>query len=80
MVGDLLDRIIKKLNVRKLRFPVECYQFDVQVVTSIDEGKSFWYAGAGRFCKDEADVQKTVKDYIEKFEKDGEEYAGCTYL
>ena len=80
MVGDLMDRIIKKLNVHKLRFPVDGYLFDVQVTTSIDNGKSFWYAGAGSYCKDEVDVKNRVKEYSDKFKRDGEEYAGCTYL
>lgn len=35
-------------------------KYNVQVLTSVDNGKTYWYAGNGRFCN----TLEEVKDYI----------------
>ena len=31
-------------------------RYNVQVVTSVDGGRTFWYCGNGRFCRDLTEV------------------------
>ena len=38
--------IISKVVVKKLHFPVDnVYNYSIQVVTSVDQGKTYWFAG-----------------------------------
>ena len=42
---------IKKVHIVKLNFPVEGYRWNVVFFTSTDGGRSFWYAGYGKYVK-----------------------------
>lgn len=56
--------IQRRYNVEKLSFPVDGYEYNVQVLLSIDGGKNFYYCGIGKFCKTEQECQ----DFIGKYE------------
>lgn len=53
-----MSNMISKYIVCKLFFPVDGNMFNVMKVNSIDGGKSFWYCGVGKYCKDMNDVKK----------------------
>lgn len=55
----------RRCRIRKLYFPVDCYKFDVQVLTSIDGGKNWWYGGTGSFTKNIRDALQWVKAWKE---------------
>lgn len=38
------------------------YPFNVQLWQSYDGGKSFWYAGYGRFCRNADEIDAYAKD------------------
>lgn len=43
--------VIKKVHIAKLNFPVEGYRWNVVILTSTDGGRTFWYAGNGKYAK-----------------------------
>lgn len=54
---------INTYKIEKMSFPdIYGYEYNVQRWTSIDGGKSFWYCGFGRFCRDLDEAEA----YIEK--------------
>lgn len=42
-------------------------KYDVQVLTSVDGGETFWYCGNGRFCKNLTDVFKFVRAWTDPY-------------
>lgn len=52
-----------KLVIRKLAFPVDGYRYNAQIWTSIDGGKTFWYAGIGKYT----DSVESAENYFKKF-------------
>lgn len=63
-----------KANIIKLEEPVYGNWYDVQIVTSIDGGKTYWYCGGGRFCETLEDAEQYVaeqyvKDHMKNAEK-----------
>jgi hypothetical protein len=56
----------RKCRIRKLFFPVDGYMFDVQVLTSIDGGNTWYYCGVGRFTKTIRDALQWVKAWKEE--------------
>lgn len=55
-----------KVRIKKLRLPVDDYRYTVDVLTSIDGGKTYWYAGNGRYCK----TKKEAEDYKAQLKQD----------
>lgn len=53
--------VMRKVVIDKLYLPVDVYEYDVKLLTSIDSGKTYWYAGFGKFAKtiEEANNIKT---------------------
>ena len=51
-------KTIEKANIIKLNFPIDGYYYNVQILRSVDDGKSYWYCGCGKYCKtlDEANI------------------------
>jgi hypothetical protein len=43
--------IKREVIINKLKLPVDNYHYDVQLLTSIDGGKKYYYAGFGKFAK-----------------------------
>lgn len=52
-----------KYHIEKPAFPIDGYNFNVQVWISVDGGKTFCYCGIGKFCKTEDEAV----EYIEKY-------------
>lgn len=49
--------IISKVVVKKLHFPVDnVYNYSIQVVTSVDQGKTYWFAGNSFFARTEEEA------------------------
>jgi len=44
--------VVSKYIVCKLFFPVDGNMYNVMRVNSVDGGKTFWYCGVGKYCKD----------------------------
>lgn len=56
-----LPRAIRKVQIKEFAFPIEgIYNYDAQVITSVDGGYTFWHCGEGKFCKtkEEAEAYK----------------------
>ena len=55
-----------KYNIEKTAFPIDSYNFNVQVLISVDGGKNFYYCGIGKFCK----TEEEAAEYIEQHKKE----------
>ena len=54
--------VIKKYRVEKLHFPLDgVYNYNVQELSSVDGGKTFWYCGFGKYCKTLNEANEYVK-------------------
>lgn len=58
-----MTNIKHQYRIETPAFPIDGYNFNVQVWTSVDGGKTFGYCGIGRFCK----TGEEVAEYIEKY-------------
>jgi len=57
---------IKKYKIEKLHFPVDgVYNYNVQELTSVDGGKSFWYCGFGKFCRTLEEANEYINSMLE---------------
>ena len=63
---------LRRCRIRKLFFPVDCYKFDVQILTSIDGGKTWYYGGAGGYAR-------TIKDALQFVNKWKESYSNVLF-
>ena len=54
-----------KFNIETLSFPIEGNKYNLQVLTITDGGRTFYYCGIGRFCKDMDEVN-AMKDRYER--------------
>lgn len=52
-----------KYNIEKTAFPIDGYNFNVQVLISVDGGKNFYYCGIGKFCKTEEEAAEYIAQY-----------------
>ena len=55
-----------RLEIHELHFPVDGYNFNVQVWRSIDNGQTWWYAGEGKYFR----TIQEVLTYQSEFLKD----------
>ena len=55
-----------KFNIKRLTFPVDGYEFDVQIWISVDGGKNFYHCGLGKFCKTKQEAEKYINAYIKE--------------
>ena len=44
-------KTIEKAEIKKLSFPVNGYNYNVQVLRSVDGGETFVYCGSGKYFK-----------------------------
>ena len=52
--------MFKKVNVYKLKNPIEEFKYNVQILFSSD-GTNWYYCGFGRFCKTIEEVESYKK-------------------
>lgn len=57
--------VVRKVVIENLHFPVDVYNYDVKLLTSIDDGETYWYAGFGKFAKT-LEEANTIKIDLEK--------------
>ena len=55
--------IIERVEIEKLAFPVDGYIYNAKVFRSVDNGKTFWYCGTGKYFKNLQDAEKFRTDY-----------------
>lgn len=49
----------RKAIIRENHFPIDdIYMYDVQIVTSVDGGKNWYYCGHGRYCKTREEAEE----------------------
>lgn len=44
--------MIKKAKIIRLASPIQGYRYSVQLLTSVDGGKTFYYCGNGRYFRE----------------------------
>ncbi|MCM1437824.1 MAG: hypothetical protein NC131_01240 [Roseburia sp.] len=45
-------KVIEKVVIKPFAFPVDnIYNYDAQIITSLDGGQTFYHCGRGKFCK-----------------------------
>ena len=63
--------VIKKYRVEKLHFPLDgVYNYNVQELSSVDGGKTFWYCGFGKYCKSLEEANEYVKSMTGDFDNE----------
>lgn len=67
-----MTNIKHKYTIERLAFPIDGYNFDVQVLISVDGGERFGYCGIGKFCK----TEKEAAEYIEQHKKENPDTEG----
>lgn len=50
--------IKRKVIINNLHLPVDGFSYDVKLLTSIDGGQTFYYAGFGRFARTKEDAAR----------------------
>lgn len=63
-----MANISRKYNIEKLFFPVDGYEYNAQVLISIDGGNHYYYTGIGRFTKTKEEAIEYCKRYEKKHE------------
>ena len=59
---------MNKIIISPLHFPIDNqYNYNVQVLTSIDGGKTFVYCGIGKYARDEEDIERVSAILSEKY-------------
>lgn len=56
--------INRKYNIEKTSFPIDgVYNYNVQVLISVDGGENYYYTGIGHFVK----TKKAAREYIKQY-------------
>ena len=58
----MVKRIV---TINPLHFPVDVYHYDVKLLTSIDGGENYYYAGFGKFARNMNEAL-TIKQKLEQ--------------
>ena len=54
----------KRLEIHELAFPVDGYRFNVQIWQSIDNGKTWYYAGQGKYFQTIQEVLNFQHEFL----------------
>lgn len=57
-----MDNVKRKIIIDKLNLPVDSYNYDVKLLTSIDGGQTYYYSGFGKFAKTLKEAQAIKAD------------------
>ena len=49
-------------NLVEMDFPVDNYNYYVQLLTSVDGGKNYYYAGHGKYFKTEEEAKQYINE------------------
>lgn len=44
-------KVIEKVEIEALSFPVDGYHYNCKILRSVDGGETFWYCGSGKYFK-----------------------------
>ena len=58
------NKVVWKCVIEKLHFPVDGYEYNVQIWTSVDGGKNFWYCGFGKYFRTEEEAKKWAAEAV----------------
>lgn len=76
-----MDSVKRRTTITKLNFPVSGYEYNVQVWTSVDDGKTWWYAGIGKYAKSEVEALEIAANYrSQTVMRIGGEYPDCKII
>jgi len=57
----------RKCVIEKVKNPVDGHKYNVQVWTSVDGGKNYYYCGVGRFCKSKRECKEFIRIYKKEY-------------
>ena len=57
-----MSNVKRKVIVSKLNLPVDDYSYDVKLLTSIDNGDTYYYAGFGKFARTLKEAEAIKKE------------------
>ena len=55
-------KVIEKVEIRELYFPVSGYRFNAQIWRSVDGGAVFAYCGDGKYFKTRSEAEQFKKE------------------
>ena len=71
------NRVQRKTIITKLTYTLQgIYDYNVCLLTSVDYGETWWYAGVGKYCRTIQEAEAYAKELLEKVEKSDREAAG----
>lgn len=59
--GNKMLNVLERKKIKELSFPIEGYNYNVQIIRSVDGGHSWWYTGDGKYFKTLEDAQEFAK-------------------
>lgn len=63
--------IKRKYNIENTSYPIDgIYNYNVQVLISVDGGNNYYYCGIGRFTKTLSDAHKYIAEYKAAHDKE----------
>lgn len=60
--GENIMTTLRRYSCSELNFPVDGYNYDLHVETSVDGGKNWYYGGNGRYFREGAEVGKYIAE------------------
>ncbi len=60
-----MDKITmrRKTVIKPMQFPIDGFSYLVEVWTSLDGGKTWYFCGIGKYAKTENEAQKIASEY-----------------
>lgn len=55
-------KVIEKVKIESLYFPVDGYQYNAQIWRSVNGGETFWYCGCGEYFRTLAEAEAYKKE------------------
>lgn len=52
-----------KVVISKFSVPMSGYKYNVKIITSVDRGKTWFYSGIGKFCKNLKEVLMARQEF-----------------
>lgn len=59
-------KVIEKVEIEALGFPVDGYHYNCKILRSVDGGETFWCCGSGKYFKTFQEAQKFKSEYEAK--------------
>ena len=59
-------KVIEKVEIETLSFPVDGYNYNAKILRSVDGGNTFWYCGSGKYFKTFQEAEQFKSEYEAK--------------